>query len=100
MAASVHITRRGPVADGGIVYGWGIDDRATGHVVLRADTEVVRPCTPSGVPIGTMLARRGEANVEHPDPALHRDFVVVIAALFRAWERTGRPPEAVTRTFW
>ena len=100
MAASVRITKRGPVADGGLVYDWAIGDRATGHVLVRADTEVVRPCTRSAVPIGDMLARRGSGNVEHPDPATRRDFVVVIAALFAEWKRTGHPPEAVMRTYW
>ncbi|MFF1309027.1 hypothetical protein [Streptomyces sp. NPDC058307] len=100
MAASVRITKRGPVADGGIVYDWEIDDSAKGHVLLREDTEVIRPCTPSAVPIGDMLARRGSGDVENPNPVTRKDFVVVVAALFQEWKRRGHPPEAVMRTYW
>ncbi|MFH8343075.1 hypothetical protein [Streptomyces sp. AM6-12] len=96
----MRITKRGPVADGGIVYDWEIDDSAKGHVLLREDTEVVRPCTPSAVPIGDMLARRGSGSVENPNPVTRKDFVVVVAALFQEWKRRGHPPEAVMRTYW
>jgi len=100
MAASVRITKQGPVEGGGIVYDWGIDDTATGHVLLCEDTEVVRPCTPSAVPIGDMLARRDSGSVENPDPATRKDFVVVVAALFQEWKRMGQPPATVMRTYW
>ncbi|MFD8915684.1 hypothetical protein [Streptomyces sp. NPDC059575] len=100
MAANVRITRRGAVSALEIVYDWEIDDSVTGHVLLRTDTEEVRPCTPDAVPIGDMLVRRGSGNVENPDPATRVDFVVVAAALFQEWKRAGRPPEIVTRTYW
>ncbi|MFF3367113.1 hypothetical protein [Streptomyces misionensis] len=100
MAASVRMTKRGLVADGGIVYDWWIDDTVTGHVLLCEDTEVARPCTASAVPIGDMLARRGSGSEENPDQATREDFVVVAAALFQEWKRMGHPPEAVMRTYW
>ena len=100
MPASLRIIERNRVANTGIVYDWVIDESATGHVLLREDTELVRPCTQSAVPIGDMLVRRDSESVENPDPATRRDFVVVVAALFQEWKRTGRPPEVVTRTYW
>ncbi|MEU1535669.1 hypothetical protein [Streptomyces fagopyri] len=100
MAASVRITKRDSDADTGVVYDWVIDDSASGHVLLREDTEVIRPCTPSAVPVGNMMARRGAGSVENPDPATRKDFVVVVAALFEEWKRAGHPPETVTRTYW
>lgn len=100
MASSVRITMRGSAASGGIVYDRVVDDRATGHILFREDTGLVRPCSENGAPIGDMAAHRASGGLENPDAATRRDFTVVAAALFQEWDRQVQPPEVVTRTYW
>ncbi|EST36178.1 hypothetical protein N566_16620 [Streptomycetaceae bacterium MP113-05] len=69
---------------------------------MESDGSVARPCTPEGTPLGATFLDRRRGRVENPDPdpGLRRAFLIVASVLFQEWERQGRLPDTVTRTFW
>ncbi|MBQ0828399.1 hypothetical protein [Streptomyces tagetis] len=49
-----------------------------------------------------MVMRRSVGCVERADPRpeVRRAFLLVASVIFHEWQRLGRLPESVTRTYW
>jgi hypothetical protein len=99
---STLVCRRTLSLGAGTVYAWESAEGATGGVLVDREGAVARPCTPEGVLVGDMLLRRSAGDVEQPDPdqEARRAFLLAASVIFQEWQRQGRPPETVTRTYW
>ncbi|MFD9392867.1 hypothetical protein ACFWBB_19775 [Streptomyces sp. NPDC060000] len=69
---------------------------------MDAEEAVARPCTVRGIVVGDMLLRASVGNVEQPDsdPEIRRSFLIAASVIFQEWQRQGRLPEEITRTYW
>ncbi|MEU6343738.1 hypothetical protein ABZ883_22675 [Streptomyces sp. NPDC046977] len=84
------------------VYAWEDGDGAVGYVLIDAEEEIARPCTRQGRALGDTVLRKHVGNVEEPDPdpVKRRSFLVAASVIFQEWQRQGRLPQRISRTYW
>jgi hypothetical protein len=100
--ASTLTCRKTLSTETGCVYAWETGDGVAGNLLVETEGAVARPCTPQGVVVGGMLLRQTVGSVEQPDanPDARRCFLSAASVIFQEWQRQGRLPEKVTRTYW
>jgi hypothetical protein len=76
-----------------VLYRWEADNQ-TGFVTFEAATQRIRPAEQSGQPIGYLLydAAAGEAFGTAAGDVERRLFSQIVAAILRAYRRSGSPP--------
>lgn len=86
----------------GSVYAWETGEGDIGNILVDTEGAVARPCTPQGIVIGGMLLRKSVGNIEQPDsdPEVRRSFLIAASVILHEWQRQGRLPDEITRTYW
>jgi hypothetical protein len=93
LAASIGIWAQGDLAADVVLYRWEADNQ-TGFVTLESATQRIRPAGQSGQPIGDLVydPGTGEAFGTAAGGVERRLFSQIVAAIMRAYRRSGSPP--------